>query len=312
MDEAAGEVGDTDRPRRRLSRRSLLIAGAAGAATTGIALGATTRTLPILDVLAASVGMNGDPVPKPVVRTERVYSAARGREIDLVTFLPSELPARHLPVCLLLHGLHGTARGAAPSGLARKLMRGVARGELPPFAFVAVDGGNNYWHENRVGDNSMAMLLDEMPRWLLARGLGDATGTPFACAGVSMGGFGALLYARRRVERRQPLAAVAAISPGLLMSWREMSTRRAFKNNNEWASLDPLRNVEKLGTTPVGIWCGTEDHFIEGARKFIRLASPEIGYTGPGGHGDPFYRGVVPDVLSFLGRHAPGSPSRAD
>ncbi|GLZ37737.1 alpha/beta hydrolase-fold protein [Actinokineospora sp. NBRC 105648] len=287
--------------RMRVTRRSLMIAGAAGAATAGIALGAASGRLPVLQTLAQVF----DPAPEPVVRTERVRSAARGADVDLVTILPSELPAKNLPVCLFLHGLRGDARRAAPTGLAKSLAREVEAGTLPPFAFVAIDGGDNYWHENHVGDNPMAMLLDEVPKWLRERGLGDANGTPFACAGVSMGGFGALLYARRRQELNRPVSAVAAISPGLLMSWREMSSRRAFKNNHEWASLDPLRNVDKLGRTPVGIWCGTEDHFIEGARKFIRLATPEVAFTGPGGHGDGFYRGVVPDVLRFVGRHAP-------
>jgi S-formylglutathione hydrolase FrmB len=282
---------------RRVSRRSLLIAGAAGLATTGLAIG----SIPLF---------NGQGSVEPVVRTERVRSSARGQEIDLVTILPAELPARNLPMCVLLHGLYGAARSAAPGGLAASLAAGVASGRLPPFGFVAVDGGNNYWHENHVGDNSMGMLLDEIPRWLRARDLGDATGTPFATAGVSMGGFGALLYARRRQEMGVPLSAVAAVSPGLLMSWREMSTRRAFKNNQEWAALDPLRNVEKLGRTPVGIWCGTEDHFIEGTRKFIRLAAPEVGFTGPGAHGDGFYRTIVPDLLDFLGKHIPAPANR--
>jgi hypothetical protein len=120
-----------------------------------------------------------------------------------------------------------------------------------------------------------------------------------------MGGFGALLYARRRNERREPLAAVAAIAPGLLLSWREMSKRGAFRDREQWASLDPLRNVAALGEVPVGVWCGTEDGFIDGTRRLIRLARPEVAFTGPGGHGDPFYRDVVPDVLTFLGRHAP-------
>ncbi|WP_035302968.1 alpha/beta hydrolase [Actinokineospora inagensis] len=279
----------------RMSRRSLLIAGAAGATTAGIALGASTGALPVLEAIAQALGD-----VDPVIRTDRVHSAARGTDVDVVTILPTELPAKDLPVCLFLHGLRGNARHAAPTGLATSLVRKAADGSIPPFAFVAVDGGDNYWHENHVGDNPMGMLLDEVPRWLAQRGLNP---TPFACAGVSMGGFGALLYARRRAELGRPLNAVAAISPGLLMSWREMSTRHAFKSNHEWASLDPLRNTDRLGKTPVGIWCGTEDHFIDGARKFIKLAHPEVAFTGPGGHGDPFYRGVVPSVLDFLGKH---------
>ncbi|WP_245378880.1 alpha/beta hydrolase [Kibdelosporangium banguiense] len=291
-----------------MSRRSVLVAGTAGLATAGLVLTSATGVLPMADMVGNVLGTSPPPPPGPdgtIIRYERVYSERRKRQVDMVTILPSSARIRQLPVCLLLHGLHGNARRSAPTGLARTLVESVSAKQLPPFAFVALDGGDNYWHENQRGDNSMAMLLDEVPRWMKERGLGDANGVPFACAGISMGGFGALLYGRRRNERGHPAQAIAAISPGLLTSWREMSTRKAFKDTAEWASLDPLRNVDKLGQVPVGIWCGTEDHFIEGARKFIKLAKPEVAYTGPGTHGDSFYRRIAPDVLAFLGKHAP-------
>ncbi|CAM4034633.1 alpha/beta hydrolase family protein [Kibdelosporangium persicum] len=304
-DEPAGSGEDPGK--RRMSRRSLLIAGTAGLATTGVVLGTATGTLPVANLLDHALDVSTPPVGpnEVVIKYERVHSQRRKRDVDMVTILPNRARPEQLPVCLLLHGLRGNARRAAPTGLARKLIDLSAAGAIPPFAFVALDGGDNYWHENQRGDNSMAMLLDEVPQWMRSRGLGDADGVPFACAGISMGGFGALLYARRRNERGNPAQAIAAISPGLLTSWREMSTRRAFKDTVEWASLDPLRNVDKLGSVPVGIWCGTEDHFIEGTRKFIKLAKPQVAYTGPGGHGDPFYRRIVPDVLTFLGKHVP-------
>ena len=118
----------------------------------------------------------------------------------MITILPSTTSTGRLPVCLLLHGLHGNAKRSAPTGLARRLVAGVTAGSLPPFAFVALDGGDSYWHENQRGDNPMGMLLDEVPEWMDQRRLGDADGVPFACAGISMGGFGALLYGRRRHE----------------------------------------------------------------------------------------------------------------
>ncbi|MET0133006.1 MAG: alpha/beta hydrolase-fold protein [Kibdelosporangium sp.] len=300
------EEVDEQAGRRRVSRRSLLVAGTAGLATAGMVLGTATGAIPLVDMVGQALGASAPPPdPNGVVKYERIYSQQRHRDVDMVTILPDNNRPKQLPVCLLLHGLHGNARRSAPTGMAKRLIAMTQAGSIPPFAFVALDGGDNYWHENQRGDNSMAMLLDEVPRWLAARGLGDQDGVPFACAGISMGGFGALLYGRRREEAGNPAQAIAAVSPGLLTSWREMSTRKAFKDTAEWAALDPLRNVDKLGRVPVGIWCGTEDHFIEGTRKFIKLAKPEVAFTGPGTHGDSFYRTVVPDVLAFVGKHAP-------
>ena len=166
---------------------------------------------------------------------------------------------------ILLHGLHGNARYAAFGGLVEVYTSAVVRGAVRPFGFVAVDGGDNYWHENVPGDDPMAMLLDEVPRWLKERGYGE----PFAVTGVSMGGFGALLYARRRAERGDPIAATAAISPGLITTWPEMAKRKAFKDEGEWASLDPLRHLKSTGLTALGVWIGDRDRFIEGTRQFV-------------------------------------------
>ncbi|RKT53079.1 alpha/beta hydrolase [Saccharothrix australiensis] len=283
-----------------VSRRTLLGAlGATGLAVTGSAV-ALHGHAPVGEALRRVLGVAG-PVPvakRPVVRVERVYSRLRGRGVDLVTILPPGVPAEGLPVSLLLHGLHGNARQAAVGGMPDVLVSAVARGAAPPFGFVAVDGGDHYWHENVPGDDPLGMLLDEVPRWLAERG----HPAPFACTGVSMGGFGALLYARRRAERREPTGAVAAIAPALLTSWPEMAKRRAFADEEQWAALDPLRHPDALRGVPLGVWVGDRDRFVEGTRKFIAAAKPAVAAITPGGHDDVFYRKVVPDVIRFLGR----------
>jgi S-formylglutathione hydrolase FrmB len=305
-----------------MSRRSLLLrAGLAGVAASGLAVGAAVGDSPI-DLVwrhtfggtdATTTGQLASSGVAANTVVERVYSPARGRAVDMVTFLPDIRPSVHrrLPVCLLLHGLHGNARGAAPPGLVTTLGAAVAQRAVPPFAFVALDGGDSYWHENHPGDDPMGMLLDEVPGWLATRGLGDQQGVPFACAGVSMGGFGALLYARRRHERHDPISAVAAISPGLLTSWQQMSTRHAFQDAAQWASLDPVRNVPALGSVPVGVWCGLQDPFIVGTREFAALAHPQVVGTWNGVHDGAFFGSTVPGVLGFLGRYAPRAVSVA-
>ncbi|MEV8439394.1 alpha/beta hydrolase [Actinosynnema sp. NPDC051121] len=286
-----------------VTRRTVLGAlGGTALATAGVTA-ALHGNAPLGEALRHALGVAG-PVPavkRAVVSVDRVHSHYRGRDVDLLTMVPPGVPTRDLPMSILLHGRHGTARTASPGGMAEVLVSAVGRGQVPPFGFVAVDGDDHYWHENVPGDDPMAMLLEEVPRWLAERGYG----TPFACTGVSMGGFGALLYARRRHERREPAHAIAAIAPALLTDWEEMAKRNAFADQAQWASLDPLKNLDKLGTTPIGVWAGDRDHFITGTRRFIAAAKPTVASITPGGHDDTLYRKVVPDVIRFLGKRVP-------
>jgi S-formylglutathione hydrolase FrmB len=287
----------------------VLIAGASGLGIAGFTAGTATNTLPFSDAVQRGLGVASSSPATQLgsTRVERVWSAARGREVDLVLILPSRPAPPGLPMSLLLHGLHGSARKAAPTGLLKQLTSDVARKAVPPFGFVAVDGGdNNYWHENHPGDDPMAMLLEEVPVWLRQRGFAGADGIPFSCTGISMGGFGALLYARRRAERRQPPAAVATLAPALILSWQEMSKRGSFHDVADWASMDPLKHLDATRGIPTGIWCGTEDSFIEGARRFIAETRPVVAHTSRGKHGDSYNRTVVPGVVSFLGKYVPG------
>ncbi|WP_199434981.1 alpha/beta hydrolase [Qaidamihabitans albus] len=282
-------------PGRGVGRRTVLAGGAAVVAAGG--------------VLAGREVLRGLPAPEPVTapgraRVERLYSAARGRHVDLVTLLPAQPPER-MPMSLLLHGLGGSARSAAPTGLLAQLDSEVARGAVPPFGFVAIDGGRSYWHEHEPGDDPMAMLLEEVPVWLRQRRLAGADGMPFACTGTSMGGFGALNYARVRATQRRPPAAIALISPALFRSWAKARRRQAFGSRAEWAALEPLRHIGATRGIPTAVWCGTEDRFIGSVREFIARASPAVAEIGPGGHGDTFFRTAVPGLVAFLGRHVP-------
>lgn len=290
--------------RARPSRRAVLLAGGSALAAS-LTAGAATGALPVDGVARLALG---ETAPGPgVVEVERVWSQARNREVDLVKLLPGGSRPDHLPVSLLLHGLHGRARTAAPTGTVAELSKQVWRDALPAFGLVAVDGGDDYWHQNHPGDDPMAMLLEEVPVWLRERRLAGVDGLPFACTGMSMGGFGALLYARRRAERRRPVSALALLAPALMTSWFDMSKRHAFHNSADWASMDPLRHPDVTQAVPTGVWCGTEDPFIGGVRRFIAETHPAFSYMARGSHGDSFNRTVVGDVIGFLGEHVPAT-----
>jgi len=293
--------------RRWLSRRSVLIGGLSGAAVAGYAAATATGRLPVDPAVQHALGVASSTPASQLgsPRIERVYSAARGRMVDLVLLLPSKTPPPGLPMSLMLHGLHSYARNAAPTGLLKQLATDVARKAVPAYGFVAVDGGDNYWHKVHPGDDPMAMLLEEVPQWLRARGFAGEDGVPFACTGMSMGGFGALLYTRRRVERRQPPAAVATLAPALITTWAEMAKRKIFTGIDDWTSLDPLRHLDATKNVPSAVWCGTEDPFVTGVRRYIAAEKPQVAYLAHGKHGDNFNRTVVPSLVGFLGKHVP-------
>ncbi|RRO19456.1 alpha/beta hydrolase [Saccharopolyspora rhizosphaerae] len=261
----------------------------------------------VAGITAAGLGLSTDSAGGPVeqrvslasnVSVERIYSHARNQAIDMVAIHPRNVSSRGLPVCLMLHGRFGDALDSV-AGLPAWLSNSVAAGRVPPFTLLSVDGGsNNYWHR-RPGDDAMTMLLDEVPQWLSERGLGE----PIAAAGISMGGFGALVYARRRRELGDPIQTAGVIAPALHTSWREMRKRRAFTNEAEWRAIDPLRHVDAHGDLPLGVWCGNGDKFIEGTRRFIRLARPTYASTSPGRHNKTYFRKALPELVDFIGGH---------
>lgn len=290
----------------RLTRRQLLVGGvgtlgaAAAAGLTGTYLAARPEEAGPVQNVPTPLSADAS-VRDAVVGSEWVRSDARRRPVRLVTVLPAGANPATLPVCLGLHGLKSTAAWWSDAGNRRLFGAAFSRGAVP-FAVVALDGGDNYWHSFRPDDDPLRMLLTELPGWLRARGLAGPDGLPAAVAGVSMGGAGALLYARERLRGGQPPAAVAAISPGLFTDWR-VASRRAFAGQPDWAANDPLRFFGELAGVPTGVWCGDRDAFADATRRYIALAHPEIGVIEPGRHDGHFYARVLPETIRFLGRH---------
>lgn len=303
---------------RRLTRRNLLLGGGGIAlAVGGFVVSAATGAVKVNPTIAHTITALGQPhqptttavAPVSLVTTSvtSVYSHTRGGNLNLVSFLPAGVSPARLPVCLLLPGAAGDPRRALP-GLSATLSAEAAEKGGRPFAVVALDGGQDCWHQERPGADPMDVLVDELPAWLAAHGL---TGPPVLAAGIGAGGFDALLYARRRNEHGSPVRAVAAITPGLATSWSAASVRHTFQDEAQWTALDPVRHVSALGRTPVGVWAGDRDPNLVGIREFVRLARPEVAdVSRPGQHGGPDQHAMLAQALHFLGSRLPGTHPR--
>ena len=208
-----------------------------------------------------------------------------------------------------LHGLRGNALWWAEPGNRGLLGDAWARG-VPTFGLVGVDGGDNYWHPYRDGDDPLRMLLEELPGWLRAAGTrhpararrparragaghGHLDGRGRRAASTPASGCGC---AGRcvRCRRSAPACSPTGASP----------SRRPFAGRGDWEANDPLRFFPELAGVPTGVWCGDRDPFVDATRRYIALARPEVGAVSPGRHDGVYYARVLPDVATFLGRHA--------
>jgi len=228
------------------------------------------------------------------VTVERVASIARHTEVELIVMRP-EGAAPDLPVCLALHGRGEGAGMFNELGVPKILTSLVNYQGVPPFAVVAMDGGDSYWVARDRDDDPQAMLNEDVPRWLAERGL---VSNPFAVLGISMGGYGALNYASNPSG-----PAVALISPALFLSWPEAESRDVFANEKRWRETDPLQNLSSFAGVSIGVWSGESDPFIDGARRLSEQATNiRAAEFKPGAHDGAYWRKVLPEALKFVGQ----------
>ncbi|WP_052681165.1 MULTISPECIES: alpha/beta hydrolase-fold protein [Frankia] len=280
-----------------------LVAGGVGRSSTADGPGAAEPTTPsaarragpesTAHGAASPVAASPEPATGPAVVTATTFtSAARGRPVTMVTVTPAG-GGRGLPVCLVLHGRGDDARRAVGLlGLDGLLPAAIGAG-VAPFALVTVDGGTTYWHRRAAGDDPEAMILDEIRPRLATAGLRTAR---MAALGWSMGGYGALLLARRHPDL---VVAAAASSPAMWRSYGA-SAPGAFDSAADFAA------HRILGTAPAPgvayrIDCGDDDPFAAVSRQAVADLRPQEHSLGPGGHTPTYWRAVAPAQLAFVG-----------
>lgn len=268
--------------RRRLvvGAGGLLAAGAAGAA------GVLGRDELPWEV-RRSLGLLPDPyIPDAAegrVRLERVSSAAMGTDLALFTAVPAgHGDGSGLPVVVVLHGSSASAADFRDFGLPRFVTAAVEAG-APPFVLAGTDDGPSGWVPVP-GSDPFAMLREELPDWLAARGFDAGRRVMW---GWSRGGYGALRFA---LEHPGWARAAALFSPAV-------------------SSSDPaLADLSGLGTLPIGVWCGTDDGFHDAVREVAgRLPAPPVIETyAEGGHTRIFWNDHTVDALGWLGAELAG------
>ncbi|MGB3485432.1 MAG: alpha/beta hydrolase-fold protein [Mycobacterium sp.] len=288
-----------------LSRRAVLrlgvgaTAGAAGAYALGAyAFGAGSPSVPVPPVAMTSVEVPLAPpapaqAPAPTMTTGSFVSAARGGVTT--NWAIARPPGQTAPLrpLIALHGKGSDAATVMAGGVEQGLAQAVEAG-LPPFAVVAVDGGGSYWHQRASGEDSGAMVLDELIPMLADQGL-DTSRVAFI--GWSMGGYGALLLGGRLGPGRT--AAICAVSPALWLS-SGATAPGAFDGADDYAA-NSVWGLPGLASIPIRIDCGDSDPFYSATQQFIaQLPTPPAGGFSPGGHDGSFWSSQLPAELSWI------------
>jgi S-formylglutathione hydrolase FrmB len=290
-----------------LSRRAVLSLGASVAAGAAGAYGLDilfqSRTSKAIPVSRASTQVPLAPAPPlepapsaeaaPTMTTGSFVSAARGGVSTNWAIARPPGQTKALRPMIALHGKGSDASTVMAGGVEQGLAQAVNAG-LPPFAVVAVDGGGGYWHKRASGEDSGAMVLNELIPMLNTQRLDTSR---LAFLGWSMGGYGALLLGGRLGPART--AVICAVSPALWLS-PGAAAPGAFDGADDFAA-NSVFGMPALASIPIRVDCGDSDPFYAATKQFIaQLPNPPAGGFSPGGHNPEFWSSQLPAELTWM------------
>ncbi len=257
-----------------------------------------------------------------------VHSEILNKDVRYTIYLPFdyETSSRYYPAVYLLHGYTDNDTGWLQFGEANMIAdKEIAESEIPPMILVMPDGGvswyvNNYNDSVRYEDFFFKEFIPYIEQHYRIR----SDKRYRAVAGLSMGGYGALVYALKHPDM---FSACAAFSPGIYTDeeiinmndgiWKRVlgvvfdpNLEGKARISKQFTENDPFyivksEDINKIRSVRLYIDVGDDDFLYKGNSSFhILLRDMKIPHeyrVRDGGHQWSYWRSGLPDGLKYIG-----------
>lgn len=252
-----------------------------------------------------------------------LLSRTLDREVRYTVYLPDgyDSDERSYPVLYLLHGLGDDHRSWSQQGEVKAIAdRAIAAGEAAPMIIIMPDAGKSWYvdsYDKREAYETMFFeeLIPHIDRTFRTRTEKEYR----AVAGLSMGGYGALVYALHRPElfsascplsaavfTDEELADRGGVFPELFsrIFGPEILTEH-WTRNSVLALVQAMPEGQK-NAVRFRIDCGDDDFLYRGNSALHVLMRnrgiPHEYRVRDGGHTWTYWRTALPEVLAFVSR----------
>ena len=264
-----------------------------------------------------------------IVKEKQVIkSVILNKEVHYSIYLPSDYHTsdRAYPVTYLLHGYGDADDGWIQFGEINRLAdEGIKTGKMPPMIIVTPDGFTSFYINSGNGSlNYEDFFIKELIPHIEKTYKVKAERKYRGIAGLSMGGYGALIYALKYPNlfvASAPLSAavwtdndIVGLDDNMYNGLFSNSIGKNLKGKDRltatWLINSPMSIIEKKTTeelSKVKYWidCGDDDFLTIGnAQLHIALTNKKVPHEfrmREGGHNWTYWRTGVIDALSFIG-----------
>ena len=266
--------------------------------------------------------------PGKVLEQETITSNILGRSVKYTIYLPADydVSQRSYPVVYLLHGFTDDNTGWLQFGeINRYADKAIEDGIIPPMIIVMPNGDSSWYINSYDGkENYEDFFIKEFMPFIEKKYRIKAQKRYRGIAGLSMGGYGTLIYSLKYPEL---FAAAAPLSAGIFSSdeltampdqnYANVFARvfgRDLKANdrltNQWYSnsvLDIVANKSADDLKKVRYWidCGDDDFLTKGnCLLHIALTDKHVPHefrVRDGAHNWTYWRTGITDALHFIG-----------